>query len=180
MTLQFPDWAQISPKRRAHVERVAAVCLAWADAMQVSAAERARWLKAVMLHDSLKSAPKQTLRDLVPDSWEATALLHGPAAAARAELAGETDRGVLDAVHYHSIGYAGWDMTGKILYAADYLEPGRSYHNEKHETLVTEAPRDFAAVLRAVAAERISDTLALGRPLIKETVEFWNSIAGGS
>ena len=178
--VEFPGWAQISKKRRAHVERVAAVCLGWAGAMEVSAVERARWLSAVALHDALKSAPKKSLRELAPDHWEAAALLHGPAAAAQAELEGETDRGVLDAVRYHSIGFARWDMTGKILYAADFLEPGRSYHSTRHATLLVEAPRDFEAVLRDVAAERLTGTLELGRPLLKETVEFWNSLAGGS
>ena len=53
-------------------------------------------------------------------------LRHGPASAARAKAEGEVDRGVLDAVRYHSIGLAEWDMVGRALYCGDYLEPGRT------------------------------------------------------
>ena len=54
-------------------------------------------------------------------------MLHGPAAAARFEREGETRQGVLDAVRYHTIGYLEWDRTGRALYMADFLEPGRSF-----------------------------------------------------
>src|SRR5205823_4281231 len=83
--------------RRAHIERVVGLLDAWAAARRAPAAERARWLRAGWLHDALRDAPA------------ANELAHGPMAAERAARAGETDRGVLDAVRYHSLGYAGWD-----------------------------------------------------------------------
>jgi len=152
------------------------LCMAWADAMDVPAAERTRWLKAVTLHDALKSAPTKLLRDLVPDGWSVEALLHGPAAAVRAVRDGERDGGILDAVRYHSVGYAGWELVGQILYLADYLEPGRSYHTPEHESLAAAVPANLPGTLRSVAVLRVAGTLAEGRPLLPETVEFWNSL----
>lgn len=179
VSLDYPGWARISQKRRNHVQRVARLCLEWSEAMDVSPAERDRWLKAVTLHDALKSAATELLRELVPDGWPAEALLHGPAAAARAAQDGERDHGVLDAVRYHSIGYARWELVGQILYLADYLEPGRSFHTVEHESLAAAVPADLTGVLRSVAALRIAGTLAAGRRLLTETVEFWNSLARG-
>ncbi|HZH80640.1 MAG TPA: HD domain-containing protein, partial [Gemmatimonadales bacterium] len=84
----------MTPERGAHIERVAALLSAWAMALGTPDAERARWLRAGWLHDALRNAPA------------ANELAHGPMAAERAAHVGETDQGVLDAVRYHSIGYA--------------------------------------------------------------------------
>ena len=70
--MSLPAWAQVSPERRAHIERVIGLLNSWADAMHVDAKERDRWLRAGWLHDALRDAP-------FPD-----ALAHGPAAADRA------------------------------------------------------------------------------------------------
>ncbi len=179
LTVDFPSWARISTKRRAHVERVAALCSVWAEIMKTPDRERSRWLRAVALHDALKSAPPEMLLELAPASWGVDELRHGPAAAARAEMDGESDRGVLDAVKYHSVGYAGWDRVGQVLYLADFLEPGRSFHGNEHAELVARVPLEFPEVLRVVAGERITGMVADGQPLKEETVEFWNSLVQG-
>ncbi|MEJ2237975.1 MAG: hypothetical protein P8X82_06725, partial [Gemmatimonadales bacterium] len=114
--------------------------------------------------------------ELAPFAWGVDKLRHGPAAAARAEAEGESDRGVLDAVKYHSIGYAGWDRVGRVLYLADFLEPGRRFHGPDHESLRARVTSEFKEVLREVASERIAGVVAGGQPLIDETVEFWNSL----
>ena len=176
LAVEFPSWAQISTKRQEHVRRVAALCMKWAGQLGVSGEERDRWLRAVALHDALKSAPKELLLELAPDSWGADALLHGPAAAVKAETEGEHDRGVLDAIRYHSIGYADWEPVGQILYLADFLEQGRSFHSREHESLILQVPADLQGVLRAVARERVMGTVALGKVLLQETVGFWNSL----
>jgi len=53
----LPPWAVVTPERRAHVERVAALITTWATAMKVPERERARWLSAAWLHDALRDAP---------------------------------------------------------------------------------------------------------------------------
>src|SRR5204862_395895 len=126
----------------------------------------ARRLRAGWLHDALRDAPA------------ANELAHGPMAAERAARAGETDRGVLDAVRYHSLGYAGWDDVGKMLYLADYLEPGRAFDREVRASLAARVPQDRDTALQQVAARRIARVIEGRWPLVRETVDFWNSLVG--
>lgn len=163
--MSLPPWAEAGPARRAHVARVAALLEQWAEAMGVEPAERARWVRAAWLHDALRDTPG------------ADELAHGPAAAARAAAEGERDAGVLDAVRHHSLGWAGWDAVGRMLYLADYLEPGRRHDAEERRALARRVPADPDGVLREVARRRIERTLKSGWALRPETVGFWNALA---
>lgn len=177
--LQLPSWARVTPARVGHIERVAALVTHWAERLRAAPADRDRWLRAVVLHDALKDASAELLRELAPDSWGVDALRHGPAAAALAARQGERDGGVLDAVRYHSVGFAGWDAAGRMLYVADYLEPGRRFDRHDRTALAARLPEDPAGVLREVARRRIAAVLHAGLPLLPETVAFWNALACG-
>ncbi len=180
LSIPLPKWSQATGPRRAHIQRVARLAARWADEMSISPEERDRWIRAVALHDSLKDAPQSQLSAMVTDPWGVPDLLHGPAVAALAEQHGEADHAVLDAVRYHSVGFARWEVVGKILYLADFLESGRPFHTDAHEELAAAVPQDVDAVLRSVAAERIAGQIARGLVLLPETVEFWNSIVSVS
>ena len=164
--MSLPKWAEVSAERGGHIERVVALLDRWAGAMHVPAREQERWLRAGWLHDALRDAP---LTDL---------LAHGPAAAERTARDGERDRGVLDAVRYHTIGYAGWDDVGRMLYLADFLEPGRDFDADGRRALAERVPTERDAVLREVARRRIDWVLRSGWPLASETVAFWNALVG--
>jgi HD superfamily phosphohydrolase YqeK len=155
---------------------VAELAARWADRLAVSLDERRRWLRAVWLHDALRDADAATLAHWAPDAPGRSELRHGPASAARAAADGERDQGVLDAVRFHSLGYAGWDMVGRVLYCADYLEPGRTFKREWRAELAERFPDDPAAVLRAVAADRLVHLVGSGWPIPEPTVHFWNSV----
>ena len=176
----LPSWAVVSPARREHIERVAELASRWALAMEVPESEQSRWIRAVWLHDALRDAPEEELLRWAPDAPGPLGLRHGPASAARAKAEGETDRGVLDAVRYHSIGLAEWDMVGRILYCADYLEPGRKFAREWRAELAARLPADPAGVLREVARDRLKHMIASGWPIPEPTVRFWNSLVAGS
>ena len=162
--MALPAWTVATPERRAHIERVVALLNEWARAMTVPPDERARWLRAGWLHDALRDAPA------------ASELDHGPLAAEHAARDGEHDQGVLDAVRYHSIGYAGWDEVGRMLYLADYLEPGRTFDREARRDLAARVPAERDAVLREVVRRRIEWTVRSGWPLREETVRLWNAL----
>lgn len=176
----LPEWAIVSPRRREHIERVAGLAGHWAREMGVPEQERHRWLRAVWLHDALRDAPIDELVRCVPEADGPVELRHGPASAARAAAEGETDRGVLDAVRYHSIGYADWDMAGRILYCADYLEPGRKLAGEWRARMAELLPSDPPRVLLEVARARVAHLVSSGRPLPEPTVRFWNSLVAAS
>ena len=165
--MSLPSWAQVTPERRAHIERVVALLEQWAEALKVTPAEGARWTRAGWLHDALRDAP---LDD---------PLAHGPAAADRAEADGERDRGVLSAVRYHTIGSPEWDDVGRMLYLADFLEPGRSADPADRANLTRKVLTQRDTVLREVARRRINWILRSGWPLPGPTVAFWNQLAEG-
>jgi len=166
----------MTDKRLVHVARVAALLDAWGRARRVGTRERRRWLRAAWLHDALKDAPRWVVRDLSGGVWNAPSLWHGPAAAVWAAHEGERDPGILDAVRFHSVGYADWDEVGRMLYLADYLEPGRRHNGRAQADLAAGVADDPDGVLRIVAAERIGRGVAKGWPLVPETVAFWNAL----
>ncbi len=177
---RLPAWAIVSPSRRTHIERVAALVDRWAGAMGVPSGERERWLRAAWLHDALRDAPGALLAELAPAYPGPDDLRHGPAAAARAEAEGEYDEGVLSAVRHHSTGYPGWDETGRVLYCADYLEPGRTFETEERAALADRFPADPSRVIQEVAHRRVRRLVDSGWPLPEHTVGFWNSLTDRS
>jgi HD superfamily phosphohydrolase YqeK len=172
----LPSWAIVSPDRLAHINRVAELVVLWAGQMAVPDSERNRWLKAVWLHDALRDASVEELTRWAPASVGPPALRHGPAAAGRAKAEGETDRGVLDAVRYHSVGLAEWDMVGRTLYCADFLEPGRSFEALLRAELASRYPADPGGVLFAVVRQRLRHGVGAGWPIPEPTYRLWNTL----
>ncbi len=171
-----PPWAVMAERRLAHVARVVDLLDAWARARGASEDEAGRWRRAALLHDALRDADETVLRRYEPAAWPLKTW-HGPAAAAAAAADGERDAGVLAAVRYHSLGWAGWDDAGRMLYLADYLEPGRPHDRPRLDALAARGPAEPAAVLREGAGLRIGWRLKEGGRVAKETWEFWNALA---
>jgi 2-amino-4-hydroxy-6-hydroxymethyldihydropteridine diphosphokinase len=174
----LPSWAALTPERLQHIQRVAELIVSWAEQLGIPDSERNRWLKAVWLHDALRDAPMEELIRLAPSTPGPAELRHGPASAARAKGEGETDRGLLDAVRYHSIGLAEWDMVGRALYCADFLEPGREIDRAVRAELAARFPTDPPGVLLEVARLRIFRLIESGWPIPEPTFRFWNTLAG--
>ena len=90
---------------------------------------------AGLAHDICKECTDEQLLQAVKDDGlglddiekKRLNLLHGRAAAAvlKNEF-GVTDTSVLNAIAFHTLGYDGIDALGKIVYAADKIEPARS------------------------------------------------------
>ncbi len=172
----LPAWAKVSAERLRHIQRVAELVSRWSEEMAVPDSERNRWFKAVWLHDALRDAPPEELEGLAPSAPGPIELRHGPASASRAKAEGETDRGVLDAVRYHSVGLAEWDMVGRVLYCADFLEPGRTGWDERRAALIERFAKDPQGVLYEVARARILHLIRFGRTIPQPTFRFWNSL----
>jgi HD superfamily phosphohydrolase YqeK len=172
----LPNWAVVTPERLEHIQRVAKLAADWAERLGVPDSERNRWLRAVWLHDALRDAPAEELEKWAPGGTGRPGLQHGPASAAHARAEGEDDRGVLDAVRYHSLGLAEWDMVGRILYCADYLDPGRPFDQARRAELAERLPDDSGGVLREVARSRLIHIVKSGWSILEPTLRFWNSL----
>jgi len=174
----LPDWAIAGPERRAHVERVVALLDEWAVALGMSDDDRRRLRAAGWLHDSLRNASDDVLRPMVAPELRdlPRKLLHGPAAAARLRELGMTDREVLRAVSFHTVGHPELGIIGRLLYLADYLEPGRPFDEEHRAGLRARMPHDWRSVLRTVVSSRVKHLLDSGNAIRPETMGYWNSV----
>ena len=172
----LPAWAEVTERRKAHVLRVAGLLGAWAVATEKSRVERNRWLKAAFLHDALRDASSRTMSEWVDDPEMAVDVQHGPAAANLAASHGESDHEVLDAVRFHSVGSTTWGQLGRMLYMADYLEPGRRFRRAQRARLAGDVPAAPERVLLTVATFRLQRAIEKRHRLQQEGIDFWNAI----
>lgn len=90
---------------------------------------------AAIFHDYAKFRPKDEMREIIvaqgfPEDLLSynSELWHAPVGAYLVEKeAGITDREVLDAIRYHTSGRPGMVLLEKVIYLADYIEPGRHF-----------------------------------------------------
>jgi predicted HD superfamily hydrolase involved in NAD metabolism len=90
---------------------------------------------AAIFHDYAKFRPKEEMKEIIANQGFPMDLLHfysdlwhAPAGTYLVEKeAGIKDREVLDAIRYHTSGRLGMTLLEKIIYLADYIEPGRHF-----------------------------------------------------
>jgi 2-amino-4-hydroxy-6-hydroxymethyldihydropteridine diphosphokinase len=172
----LPPWARVTDKRRAHIARVTALLDQWSDALGLPPNERKAWHDVGVLHDALRDADEDELRRLTGDTQRPMHILHGPAVAERLTREGEIRADVLDAIRWHTLGSAHWGRTGKALYMADFLEPGRPFSKADRAFLAAHVMTDFDGVFRQVVRTRIEWTVREGKMLFPETADLWNTV----
>jgi HD superfamily phosphohydrolase YqeK len=116
------------------------------------------------------------MRGLMPAGGTMRCVLHGQAAASRLEEAGEQRAEVLEAIRWHTVGSSSWNRTGRALYMADFLEPGRPFMQADRAFLADQVPYAFDAVFRQVVRLRLEWTIREGKSLAPETVALWNAV----
>jgi predicted HD superfamily hydrolase involved in NAD metabolism len=90
---------------------------------------------AAIFHDYAKFRPKEEMKEIITTQGLPQNLLeynselwHAPTGAYLVEKeVGITDREVLDAIRYHTSGRVGMTLLEKVIYLADYMEPGRHF-----------------------------------------------------
>lgn len=172
----FPAWAEVGERRRAHIERVTGLLDRWAAQLKLPEEEALAWHDVGVLHDALRDAPEDRLRELAGPVALPLDVLHGPAAANLLERTGERRESVISAVRWHTVGNPDWDHTGRALYMADFLEPGRRFLAADRAFLADHLPHDFDGVFRQVVKMRLEWTLREGKALFPEAVGLWNSV----
>lgn len=139
---------ELSPKRLRHVLSVTEYAEFLADRFGESPS-RARL--AALGHDMAREWNPEEIRewavsDGLPVSQlenEVPKILHGRAAAVIMKTRFHVcDAEVIRAVRSHTLGVEGMSPLEKILYCADYLEPGRSYIEREFRTYVEQLSLD--------------------------------------
>jgi HD superfamily phosphohydrolase YqeK len=179
---RLPDWACAGRVRYEHMERVAALMDEWAAELGLPEPDRVRWRAAGWLHDALRDAPPEQLREIVPAQLRSIGgkLLHGPAAAEQLRGQGVDDEPLLRAITYHTTGHADFDTLGRALFIADYIEPGRRLDAPRLAAMRARMPADMNDVLRDVLYARMERLIREGRPIRAETAAFWNTVNGSA
>jgi predicted HD superfamily hydrolase involved in NAD metabolism len=113
---------------------------------------------AAIFHDYAKFRPKEEMKEIIISQKMAAGLLrfnselwHAPVGAFLVEKeAGITDKDILNAIKYHTSGRVNMTLLEKIVFLADYIEPGRAFPgvNEVRETAQTSLDRAVIQALR--------------------------------
>lgn len=135
-----------------------------------------------LIHDIAKELDSATAEKILAETGEKelfgdmarNVALHGYLAAYLAEKElGVTDEDVLMAARYHTTGRIGMSLLEKIIYVADFTEPGRHYPQSREVRDISEKDID-AAVLKETDYV-IKFIIDSGRPLCTDTVDVRNS-----
>ena len=166
----------LGPERLAHSRRVAELaaelCLAYG-------LEEEKGRLAGLAHDWARDWPSERVRELALRDGRGESLqeaqypvlLHGRAAAvALREMLGMEDAEILEAVACHVTGCPGMGLLAKIVFVADFLEPGRGFLPEelRREMLRMDINRMTVRVLEEI----FSYLHAKGRPIARPAREL--------
>lgn len=142
--------------------------------------------KAGLLHDICKGLSTAEMKEWLKDStwsldlWEEEIpqLQHAPASAARAEREfAVDDLKILEAIRYHSTGFAGMEKHISLLLVADKIEPGRSYSGI--DELREMAFENIDEAVRMICENTIRYLLADNALIHPNTILVRNSILRG-
>lgn len=164
-----------------HTERVVAEAVRLADRY---GGRKDHVKLAAILHDYAKYRPADEMRETVrntprlPDRLldYSAELLHAFAGAEyiKNEL-GVEDEAVLSAVRYHTTGRAGMSIEEKIVFLADYIEPGRTFKEAEEVRELAGISLDSACL--ACLKHTIRFLTGKLVPVYPDTFEAYNDLA---
>jgi predicted HD superfamily hydrolase involved in NAD metabolism len=109
---------------------------------------------AAIFHDYAKFRDKEEMKSIIVEQQMDKELLeyntelwHAPVGAYLVQTeAGVTDPEVLDAIRYHTSGRPEMTLLEKIIYLADYIEPGRHYPGVEEVREIAKTDLDRALI----------------------------------
>lgn len=136
---------------------------------------------AAIFHDYAKFRPKEEMKQIIIDQKVDKTLLafhselwHAPVGAYLVEKeAGIKDQAVLNAIKYHTSGKPGMSKLEKIIYLADYIEPGRTFPgvDEVRELAMISLDDAFIKSVK----NTISFLMSRNQSVFPATFEMYNS-----
>lgn len=137
---------------------------------------------AAIFHDYAKFRSKEEMREIISSRELPKDLLdynselwHAPAGAYLVEKeAGITDREVLNAIRFHTTGRPGMNPLEKVIYLADYIEPGR--HFPGVEDVRELAKSDLDKALIQAVQNTIIFLIKKCQPVYPDTFHTYNNL----
>lgn len=137
---------------------------------------------AAIFHDYAKFRPKDEMMKIILSENYPQDLLqyhselwHAPAGAYLVEKeAGITDKEVLEAIRYHTSGRPGMTLLEKVIYLADYIEPGR--HFPGVEEVRALAKKDLDTALIQAVKNTILFLMKKNQPVYPESFQTYNDL----
>ncbi|MBS4217080.1 bis(5'-nucleosyl)-tetraphosphatase (symmetrical) YqeK [Bacillus sp. FJAT-49711] len=136
---------------------------------------------AAIFHDYAKLFPINELKNILVEAKADDRLLlfhpelwHGPAAAYILKKEFSIDNeDIINAIRFHTTGRANMTLLEKIIYLADYIEPGRSFPGVEETRELAEIDLD-QAVFKAIN-NTISFLIRKNAAIFPDTFEAYNS-----
>nr|WP_263325657.1 bis(5'-nucleosyl)-tetraphosphatase (symmetrical) YqeK [Neobacillus sp. Marseille-Q6967] len=137
---------------------------------------------AAIFHDYAKFRPKPEMKAIIVAEGYPEDLLqfnaelwHAPVGAYLVEKeAGITDKEILDAIRYHTSGRPGMTLLEKIIYLADYIEPGR--HFPGVDEVREMAKEDLDTALIKSVQNTILFLMKKNQPVYPDTFHTYNDL----
>lgn len=137
---------------------------------------------AAIFHDYAKFRPKEEMKQIILEQNMDNRLLsfhselwHAPVGAYLVQKeVGIKDEAVLDAIKYHTSGKPGMSKLEKIIYLADYIEPGRVFPGVDEVRELAMISLDDAFIKSV--SNTITFLMSRRQPVFPATFEMYNSI----
>ncbi|MFY0757492.1 MULTISPECIES: bis(5'-nucleosyl)-tetraphosphatase (symmetrical) YqeK [Metabacillus] len=135
---------------------------------------------AAIFHDYAKFRSKDEMKQIIIEQNMTKELLihspelwHAPVGAYLAEKeAGIKDKEILDAIRYHTSGRENMTLLDKVIYVADYIEPGRIFPGADEVREL--AKNDLNKALIVSMKNTILFLLKKNQPIYPQTLQSYN------
>lgn len=169
---------RLSEERFEHVLRVELTALELAEKYAVDLEKSSI---AALLHDVAKEEPDSEMRDLVISENLDLSLLqfgsqiwHAPVGAVQARRDFEiTDEEILNAITYHTVGAPEMTDVEKVVFVADYVEPGRDFTGAKKARKLAEESLD--KVIQLKIKDTIIELIERKRKIYPKAIDSYNA-----
>ncbi|MDM5298818.1 bis(5'-nucleosyl)-tetraphosphatase (symmetrical) YqeK [Bacillus pumilus] len=137
---------------------------------------------AAIFHDYAKFRPKEEMKGIIqkermnpllldysPELW------HAPVGAYLVKKeAGMDDQDILTAIEFHTSGRPDMTLLEKVIYVADYIEPGRHFPGVEEVRVLAESDLDSALIQSL--KNTISFLIKKNQPVFPDTLATYNSL----
>lgn len=139
---------------------------------------------AALLHDVAKEVEDAVFLELIdqkqldPDlkNW-GNNIWHGVVGAYLISAAfGLQDQEILQAIKRHTVGSADMTLLDKVLYVADYIEPGRDFPGVEQTRQIAKESLDKAVAFET--AQTVAHLAKKAIPIYPQTIETYNAYVG--